>query len=504
MPAFRRKRLRLAALLTGLALLAGPAGAPRLATAAQPDQQKRPAVLAGSWYAAEPDILARNVDLYLRQGGRKVPAGRLVALITPHAGHRYSGAVAGAAWSVAGAQDPLPLTVILVGPSHQVYLRQPSVWLAGDYATPLGDIPVDRILARELAERLGADFHPAAHLREHSLEVQFPFLRRAVPEARLVTVLTGPPDPAQTERLGRTLAEVAQGRRVLLAASTDLSHFHDEATAKLLDAQAARRIAALDAEGLMADEAAGRAEACGLQGVAAVLIAARLLGAGQGQILATASSAQATGDRSRVVGYLAAAVSAGPAQAGAFRAPMPAAPAGELDPARQERLRVLARRAVEAAVHGRPAPAPPSDDPVLGQPRGVFVTLRQNHELRGCIGAMAPRLPLGQAVVEMAGAAALRDPRFLPVTPAELPDLELELSVLTPFEPCDPEQVRVGVDGLLIEARGKSGVLLPQVPAEQGWDRLSYLEGICQKAGLPAGAWRQPGVRLYRFQAQVF
>lgn len=504
MPALRRRCACLAALLAGLVLLAGLAGAPRPAPAAQAGDQRRPAVLAGSWYAAEPDILARNVDLYLKQGERQPPAGRLVAIVTPHAGHRYSGAVAGAAWAAAKAQNPPPLTVILVGPSHQVFLRQPSVWLGGDYATPLGDIPVDLALARELAERLGAIFNPAAHLREHSLEVQFPFLRRALPEARLVTVLTGPPDPAQAERLAKALAETAQGRRVLLAASTDLSHYHDEATAKLLDAQVARRIAALDAEGLMADEAGGRAEACGLQGVAAVLAAARTLGAGQGQVLAQANSGQTTGDHSRVVGYLAAAIVNGPEQAGAYRAPMPQIPSAELDPARQKRLRELARQAVEAAVLGRPAPSPPADDPTLAQPRGVFVTLKQGHQLRGCIGTMAPRLPLGQAVVEMAGAAALRDPRFLPVTAGELKGLELELSVLTPFEPCDPEQVRVGVDGLLIEGRGKSGVLLPQVPGEQGWDRLAYLEGICQKAGLPAGAWRQPGVRLYRFQAQVF
>ncbi|MFH1060002.1 MAG: AmmeMemoRadiSam system protein B, partial [Pseudomonadota bacterium] len=325
MSAPRRRCRPLAPLLAGLILLAGLTLPCRLpAAAAPPDIQERPALLAGSWYAAEPDILARNLDLYLKQSARPAIAGRLLAVITPHAGHRYSGAVAGAAWAVAGAMDPPPETVILVGPSHQVYLRQPSVWLGGDYATPLGDIAVDQALAQDLARRLGAVFHPAAHLREHSLEVQFPLLRRTLPSARLVTVLTGPPDPAQAEQLAKTLAAVAAGRRVLLAASSDLSHFHDETTAKLLDAQVARRISALDAEGLMADEAAGRAEACGLQGVAAVLTAARLMGAAQGQVLAQANSAQATGDHSRVVGYLAAAISADPARAAAFRAPMPA------------------------------------------------------------------------------------------------------------------------------------------------------------------------------------
>jgi AmmeMemoRadiSam system protein A len=210
------------------------------------------------------------------------------------------------------------------------------------------------------------------------------------------------------------------------------------------------------------------------------------------------------------VGYLAAALVAedrsapiSPAQTAPPSSASPS-PAAGLDQARQARLRELAARAVAAAVKGEPAPAPPQDDPELSRPAGVFVTLKRGEDLRGCIGTVLPRLPLGRAVVEMAAAAALKDPRFSPVRPEELAGLSLELSVLTPMTPCAPEEVRVGVDGLMIEARGRAGLLLPQVPGEFGWDREQYLDNLCRKAGLPPGAWREPGARLLRFQAQVF
>lgn len=492
-----KKNVRPASILLAalaLCLLAGP---PALA-GPPPPAETRPAALAGTWYPADPAALAGSLEAFLRLGRGPRPEGRVVALVAPHAGHRYSGAVAGAAYALAQTLDPPPRAVILVGPSHHFPLPTPSIWPAGAFDTPLGAIPVDQVLAAELRERLGAGFRREADLKEHSLEVQMPFLRLVLPQASLVTVLTGRSDLAQARALGSALAAVARDKPVLLVASTDLSHFHPQARAQELDARVAQRVRELDGPGLLADEAAGRSEACGAQALAAVLMAARELGASQGQVLAQADSARVTQDYHQVVGYMAAALLAPPAP----RSQEPAAVG--LDAGQQKRLRELARQAVVAAVKGQAPPAIPQDDPALLQPAGVFVTLRQGHDLRGCIGAMVARRPLAREVVAMAAQAARNDPRFPPVSPAELAGLELELSVLSPMRPCSPEEVRVGVDGLLIEGRGSTGVLLPQVSLEQGWDRRQYLEGICRKAGLPRDAWRDPAVRLSCFQAQVF
>jgi len=176
----------------------------------------------------------------------------------------------------------------------------------------------------------------------------------------------------------------------------------------------------------------------------------------------------------------------------------------QLEEKHRRTLKDLARRSVQAAVRGQNLPAYPAGDPVLDVKAGAFVTLRQKGHLRGCIGHIIGQKPLGQTVVEMAAAAATQDPRFPPVKPAEIKELKYEISVLTPLAPCAPDQVRVGVDGLLLQMGGYSGLLLPQVPGEQGWNREQFLDGLCQKAGLPPGAWRDPRARLYRFQALVF
>jgi len=143
--------------------------------------------------------------------------------------------------------------------------------------------------------------------------------------------------------------------------------------------------------------------------------------------------------------------------------------------------------------------------PRLKELRGAFVTLTRGGELRGCIGYVTPQVPLYQAVADMAVNAAVRDPRFPPVTKDELRKLRIEISVLSPLAPCpDPQTVQVGKHGLVIQKSGRSGLLLPQVPVEWGWDRRQFLEQVCRKAGLSAGAYREPDAVLMTFTAVVF
>ena len=170
----------------------------------------------------------------------------------------------------------------------------------------------------------------------------------------------------------------------------------------------------------------------------------------------------------------------------------------------REHLLEIARRAIEAAVRGQSPPPVEVEEAALRQPAGAFVTLRWRGELRGCIGHVPPDKPLAQVVRDMAVAAALADPRFPPVTPEELPDLEIEISILTPLQRVENvQEIQVGRDGLVVRHEGRSGLLLPQVATEYGWDRETFLEHVCLKAGLPPDCWRR-GAEIWKFQSEVF
>lgn len=477
----------------GFILLALLAGSPALA-----DQWVRPAGLAGTWYPADASELKSSINRFLAQA-KTQDLPPVVALVTPHAGHKYSGAVAGQAWAIARSMKPRPSLVVLLGPSHRMRLTRPSIWPRGSYDSPLGPVAIDQALAAELTKALGAEFVRQAHLAEHCLEVQLPFMRQALPQAKLVPILMGSAGPEEIRRMGRALARVLRGKPVLIVVSCDLSHFHSLAEARRLDGQVGRRLTALDPEGLLADAVAGRCEACGIIPLTVAMHAARQLGATRGQVLAADTSASVTGDTARVVGYMAAALVKG--QPTAART----SPGFSLSAAQKKRLRNLARAAVVAAVRGQPLPQAPSDDPKLASPPGrVFVTLKKHGQLRGCLGHLGDNLGLAQAVIRMAAASALDDPRFPPVRPEELADLELEVSVLTPFRPCRAGEVRVGVHGLIMTRGLRRGLLLPQVPGPLGWDREQFLANTCRKAGLPPGCWQDPHTRLECFQALVF
>ena len=165
----------------------------------------------------------------------------------------------------------------------------------------------------------------------------------------------------------------------------------------------------------------------------------------------------------------------------------------------------LARRAVEAAVSRRDPPLLPEPLPsALARWAGAFASLHVREELRGCIGYVEPRWPLGETVLRAATAAATRDLRFRPVEAAELDGLEIELSILSEPAPIVEDDIEVGVHGLIVQCDGRSGLLLPQVPVAYGWDRETFLQHLCRKAGLPPGQWRRDGARLLAFTAEVF
>ncbi len=471
----------------------------------------RESVIAGSWYPGDPDVLRSQILDFLSRAKPPQIEGELIALISPHAGYMYSGQVAAYAYKLLEGR-PFH-TVVIVAPSHRAYFRGVSVYPRGGYRTPLGIVPIAEDLTSRLMETSPViSYIPQAHAQEHSLEIQLPFLQVVLKDFRLVPLVMGEHDFHTCQELADAIVEVVKGKEdVLLVASTDLSHFYPYSQAVTLDRVVLEHVEAFDPEGLSKDLRTGRCEACGGGPMVAVMLAARALGADGARVLKYANSGDVTGDRSSVVGYMAAAIYR---RGGSRRASDPEERVGvDLGLSEDDKrlLHEIARTVIRNRVLGKPIPDFRVTSPRLREPRGAFVTIKKHGNLRGCIGYVKPIKPLWQAVAEMAEAAAFEDPRFPPVTADELDDLEIEISVLTPLMEVkgSPEeivrQIQVGKHGIMIERPPYySGLLLPQVATEYGWDAETFLEQTCLKAGLPTDAWRDPATRIYLFSAEIF
>ncbi|MCX7854454.1 MAG: AmmeMemoRadiSam system protein B [Anaerolineae bacterium] len=462
-----------------------------------PSGRVRPPAVAGSWYPADPDELARMIDGMLEAEG---PVdGAPLALIVPHAGYVYSGSVAAAGFRQLrnGEYD----VAVIIASDHQAPLSSPiSVWAEGAWETPLGRILVDADLARALIQ---ADpritFDPDAHQGEHSIEIELPFLQRVCPHCRIVPILMGADDEGTVQALADALLQALPGRKAVVIASSDLSHYPSREDAWAVDGATLAAIETGDPDRVQETIAATMKQgvsglvtcACGEGPILVAMRVAAGLGADTVSVLRYANSADSPyGDPQQVVGYGAVMF---------WRYTPP-----DLTPERREALLTLARRTLESYLADGTLPPYETDDPNLLRPSGAFVTIREDGELRGCIGHLRADTPLYRVVQEMAVAAATEDPRFPPLTREELARVRLEISVLSPFRRLtDPMQVEVGTHGLLILKGSQQGLLLPQVAVEEGWDREAFLEGLCRKAGLPAGCWRE-GAALYVFTAVVF
>jgi AmmeMemoRadiSam system protein B len=271
----------------------------------------RPSPIAGKWYEGDPQILARIVDAYLDEAQLPDLEGEVIAVIAPHAGHLYSGAVAGYAFAALRGRNPDVVAVI--APMHQPYF-EPLITTAHEaYSTPLGNIPVDKDALHELEivlkSEVGFGLSPVQSDTEHSLEIELPFLQRALStDWKLLPVMVRAREPRVSEALGKALAHVLRDKNFVMVASTDLSHFYSQQTALTYDRSMLNAIESFEPEAAFDLERAGKAFACGLGAFTAVMWAARELGADKVKVLRHATSANVTGDYSSVVGYGAAAI----------------------------------------------------------------------------------------------------------------------------------------------------------------------------------------------------
>ena len=271
----------------------------------------RPSPIAGQWYPADPKKLAERIDHFIRAASLPSLEGDIVAVMVPHAGHIYSGPVAG--YAFAALQGLSPDVVAVISPMHYPY-SQPLLSSAHEaYETPLGILKIDQDLVDQLdaalREELGFGLAYVKNDPEHSLEIELPFLQHIFGNNfRLLPVMVREQDERVSQALGSALAKTLQGKNALLVASTDLSHFYTQETAKALDMELLRRVEAFDPVGVMRAEEEGKGFACGRGALAAVLYAAKGLGAEQVKVLHHATSGDVTGDFSQVVGYGAAVV----------------------------------------------------------------------------------------------------------------------------------------------------------------------------------------------------
>jgi MEMO1 family protein len=266
----------------------------------------RKAILAGSWYPGDPSVLRKSIDGYLRQAEDVTVAGEIVGLLAPHAGYVYSGHVAAHAYQAVRGQSYD--AVILIAPSHREYFSGVSVYARGAYETPLGMVPVDTDLAGDLiAQSVLVSDLPSVHRAEHAIEIQLPFLQFILGSFRLVPLIMGDQTMSCCRALANAIVGVTGGRRILVVASSDLSHFHSYGQAVQMDRAAIKYIAAMDPLGLLQSLDAGEAEACGGGPSASAMMVAKGLGATGAKVLKYANSGDMTHDRNEVVGYAAAA-----------------------------------------------------------------------------------------------------------------------------------------------------------------------------------------------------
>lgn len=462
---------------------------------------KKPNV-AGQFYPSSSKELSVQIDRLMNQSQQKSFSQFVPIVIAPHAGYVYSGGVA--AYSFKAVSQHKYKTVVILAPSHFYGFDGVSIWKDGMFETPLGLVPIDEDMTAKL---VGATpkfiFDKKAFDQEHSLEVEIPFLQKTMNDFKIVPVVMGQASLQTLKEFAAKLSEIIGTREdVLIVVSTDFSHYHDYETAKQMDERAVNAILQLDVEQIYRScFDRQEIEMCGCIPVTTALLYAREKGFQKVEKLYYANSGDVTGDLSRVVGYSALAIYKDNEMNTKEMDEVQS-----LSNAQKKKLLDIARQTIREYVQNGIVYQTNESDPRLNAGEGAFVTIHKYGELRGCIGNIIGRGPLYLTVRNMAVAASSEDPRFNPVEPNELDELEVEISVLSqPRVVQGADVIVMGKHGVIISRGMNSGVFLPQVATETGWSKEEFLSELCsQKAGLSRDCWQDPGTKIEIFTADVF
>lgn len=467
-----------------------------LSTVLYADNIKEPNV-AGSFYPDNPAALSEMVDKFLEAAIPESVSGDIFAIVAPHAGYGYSGQTAAYAYKL--IKDKPYKTVVVIGTSHQYGFTGVSVYPEGVFRTPLGDLQIDKDFTRNLLyQDKQITFDPDAFAREHSVEVQLPFLQHSLKGFKIVPVVIGDASYETCKRLAELLkAAIGERKDVLVVVSTDMYHGYDFQEADIVDQLTISYLKNMDSQGLYYGLREGRLQLCGGFGMVTALILAGELGHNKLKVLNYTNSAVVTGNKNKgswTVGYVSCAID------------QEKEGVAMLNKEQRKKLLGLARNSIKAYLETGKKPEVKETDLVLNKELGAFVTLHEHGELRGCVGSLIGREPLYLTIRDMAIEAAVGDPRFMPVKPEELKDIEMEISVLSPMERItDVGVIEMGKHGVLVKRGFRSGVYLPQVATETGWPKEEFLSSLCaHKAGLSPDAWKDKDTEIYIFTAEVF
>ncbi len=475
---------------------------------------RQPAV-AGQFYPAQPDELRAMLDKFLTAAQIPSFTGQPQILIVPHAGYIFSGPTA--AYAFKALQGQTYDNIIIIGPSHHYPAQQLTLY-AGDAAqTPLGTIPVNRQLVQQLIidnQHITADNQ--VHDPEHSLEVQLPFLQITLKNNfKVILGLINNDDLNTLTSIAESLKKIiSRSPRTLIIISSDLSHYPSYDDALYADQQTLQAILSKNVnqftqttQHLLSQQLPGLDTcACGSSAIKiGMLLAQQLNLTGYQLHYSNSGDTPLYGDKNKVVGYGAIIFTKTNHQ----QTNNQNNDAIKLNPTEQAIALKLARHTLEQTFNLTQNNYEAYENyPIFSELRGVFVTLytKDSHQLRGCIGLIEPVKPLAEGIITMAQSAAFHDPRFAPLTRKELDNIKIEISVLTPPRLIkDIKQIQLGKHGVIIRRNNHSGVYLPQVATETGWDLTTFLSNLCTtKAGLEPNCWQNPDTQIYTFEAQVF
>ena len=429
-------------------------------------------VVAGQFYPGSPDQLRSMIKGLVDE---KAVKEEVIGLVSPHAGYIYSGPVAGATISRIKFKD----TFIIMGPNHTGNGKPLSIMTEGAWKTPLGEVEIDSELGTQI---LAASSHlqedHLAHQYEHSLEVQLPFLQYFKSDIKIVPIVLAHASGAIYKAIGKGLAKAIKelNKEVVIIASSDMTHYEPQESARRKDTQAIEAILDLNEDELLRRIQELDISMCGYAPTVSLISAAKELGATGAELVRYQTSGDTTGDYSAVVGY-----------------------AGIIITGMSPLVR-LARETVETYVKEGKTPQPKELTPEMRERAGVFVSIHKLGELRGCIGTFEPvEKNVAAETIANAISSATRDPRFPAIAPNELKDLDYSVDVLTKPEPVESQdQLDPRKYGVIVECGWRRGLLLPDL---EGVDTVDYQIDICrQKAGI---APHEP-IKLYRFQVKRY
>ncbi len=476
----------------------------------------RPAVVAGQFYPKDKKILEKTVDdLLAKAPTGKIP-GSIIGIVVPHAGYPYSGLTAAYAYKAVADQDIT--TVIMLGPTHRVFIQGFAVYGQGTWETPLGKVTIDETIAHAIIEKHPKIKNlPEAHSEEHSLEVQIPFLQRNFKDFKIVPIMSLEPTWEECQILAQAIAHAVKNKKVLILASSDLYHGYSYDACKKTDALTLSYLEKFDPEGLYNALKQDKAQACGGYPIVILMLVCKLLTADKCQILHQTNSNDVMAEKGGYcVGY-ASAVFYKSESKSQIDTDIPSKAKHDkttetkltdtiqLTETEKKELLRIARATIENHITGKKIPEFKPLTEKLKEHYGVFVTLKKKGQLRGCIGYVQGIKPLYQAVSDMTIAASTEDPRFPRVSVDELKDLTIEITVMTPLRKIkNINEIQVGKHGLVIKRGYNQGLLLPQVATEENWDRETFLQHTCWKAGLPQDAWKDKETEIYIFSGTIF